>query len=44
MKDQNKARAQDLSKTDISKVPDGEFKAMIIKTLTGHEKKVDEKN
>ena len=39
MKEQDKAMARDLSKTDISNVPDGEFKGTIIRILTGLEKK-----
>ena len=39
MKKQDKAMARDLSKTDISYIPDGEFKAIIIRTFTGLEKR-----
>lgn len=35
MKEQNKAMARDLSKTDISNMPDRAFKTMIIRILTG---------
>ena len=38
MKEQEKATAGDLSKTDISNMPDREFKEMIIKRLSGLEK------
>ena len=38
MKEQGKVTARDLSETDISDVPDGEFKAAIIKILAGLEK------
>ena len=41
-KEQDKATAGDLSKTDISNVPDGEFKATIIRIFTGLEKKVED--
>ena len=34
MKEQDKAMATYLSKTDISNMPDGQFKAMIIRILT----------
>ena len=37
-KGQDKATARYLSKTDISNMPDREFKAMIIRILTGPEK------
>jgi len=40
MKEHNKATATDLSETDISNMPDTEFKAMIIKILTELEKRV----
>ena len=33
--------ARDLSETDISNVPDGEFKALIARILTGLEKRVE---
>ena len=42
IKEQNKATARDLSKIDISYMPDGEFEAMIIKILTGLEKRVED--
>ena len=35
MKDQDKVMSRDLSKTDVSSMPDGEFKAMIIRIFTG---------
>ena len=35
MKEQDEAMARDLSETDISNIPDGEFKVMIIGILTG---------
>jgi len=41
MKEQGKAIAGDLSKTNISNIPAREFKAMIIRILTGLEKRVD---
>ena len=37
-KEQEKVRAKDLSETDISNMPDGEFKATIIRILAGLEK------
>ena len=41
MKEQDKAIARDLSETDISNMPDEEFKATIIRKLTRLEKKVE---
>ena len=38
MKEQEKAIARDLSETDMSDMPDREFKAMIIRILTRLEK------
>ena len=38
MKEQDKTTARDLSETDINNMPHRDFKVMIIKTLTGHEK------
>ena len=47
MKEQDKTIAKDLSETDKSNIPDREFnafffKVMIIKILTGFEKKVED--
>ena len=42
MKVQEKATARDLSKTDINSIPDTEFKLMIIRILTGLEKRVED--
>ena len=42
MKDQNKAMARDRSETDISNMPDGELKAMIIKILNEFETTVED--
>ena len=39
MKEQDKATARDLSKTNINNMADGEFKTIIITILTGLEKK-----
>ena len=39
-KDQNKLMARDKSDTDSSNMPNGEFTGMIIKILTGLEKRV----
>ena len=39
---QNKATARDLSKIDTSNMPDREFKTIIIRILTGLEKRVEE--
>ena len=41
MKEQDKAMAGDINKTDISNMPDGKFKAMIIRILTRLEKRVE---
>ena len=40
MKGEDKAMARDLRETDISNIPDGEFKATIIRILTGPEKRM----
>ena len=40
MKEQDKATTRDLSKIDTSNMPDGEFKATIIRILTGLEKRI----
>ena len=42
MKEQDKTTARDLSEMDISNMPDREFKTMIIKTLTGLGKKMED--
>ena len=39
MKEKDKATARDKSKTDISNMPDREFKSLIIRILIGLEKK-----
>ena len=39
MKEQDKAMARGLSRTEINNIPDGEFKATIVKILTGLEKR-----
>lgn len=41
MKEKDKAMARDLSKTDINSMPAREFKATIIKILTGLEKRIE---
>lgn len=41
MKEQDKAMARDLSETDRSNMPDGEFEATM-KILTGLEKRVED--
>ena len=38
MKEQDKATARHLGEIDISDIPDGVFKALIIRILTGLEK------
>jgi len=38
MKEQDMVTARDLSETDTSNMPDGEFKAMIIRIFAGLEK------
>ena len=42
MKEKNKAIARDLSETDINIMPVGEFKATIIRILTGLEKRIED--
>ena len=42
MKEQDKAIIRDLSETDVSKMLDGVFKAIIIRILTGLEKRVED--
>jgi len=39
---EDKATTRDLNETDISSMPDGEFKAMITRTLTGLEKRIED--
>jgi len=41
MKEEDKTTARDLSETDINNMPDREFKVMVIKILTGFEKRVE---
>lgn len=41
MKAHDKITAEDLSKTEISSMPDREFKVMIIKVFTGPQKRVE---
>ena len=43
MKEQDKAMARELSKTDISNMPDGELKATISRILTGLKKKLKDR-
>ena len=42
MKEQDKITATELDKSEISNMPDREFKVMITKTLTGLEKRVED--
>lgn len=42
MNESDKATAKDLRKVDISKMPDGEFKGMIISLVTGPEKRMED--
>ena len=44
MKEQAKATVRDLSETDISNMPDTEFKTMSIRILTELEKRVEDVN
>jgi len=39
---EDKATTRDLNETDISSMPDGEFKAMITRILTGLEKRIED--
>ena len=41
MKEQDEVTARDVSETDISNRSDGEFKATIIRILTGLEKRIE---
>ena len=40
MQEKHKATARDVSKIDVSNMPDGEFKATIIRILTGVQKRM----
>ena len=42
MNKEDKATARDLSETDVSNVPGGELNAMILRILTGLEKRVED--
>ena len=42
MKEKDQTTARDQSKIDISNMPNREFKVMIIRILTGLEKRVEE--
>ena len=42
MKKQNKAKSRYLSKRDIRDMPNGEFKAIIIRILTGLEERIED--
>ena len=42
MKEQDKAMARHVSETDVSNMPDGVFKTMFIRVLTGLEKRVED--
>ena len=42
VKEENKATARDLSEIDISNMPGRKFKAMIVRTLNGLEKRVED--
>ena len=44
MKEQDKAKGRDLNEIDRSNMPDGEFKAMILRILTGVEKRIEDIN
>lgn len=41
---ESKMRARDLNKTEVSNMPAGEYKAMVIKILTGLEERVEDLN
>ena len=41
MKEKDRITTRDLSETEISSMPDTEFRIMIIKTLTGLQKRVE---
>ena len=40
MKEKDKVTSRDLSETDINNISDGEFKATIIRILTGFEERI----
>ena len=42
MKEEDKVITRDLSETDISNMPDGEFKATVIRILTGFDKRIED--
>ena len=42
MKEQDKVTASDLSETDVSNRPNGEFKATIVRTFTSFEKRMED--
>ena len=42
MKEQEKITARELNEMEVSNIPDREFKVMIIKLLTGLEKRVED--
>lgn len=44
MKEWNKAKASDLGKTDISNMPEREFKTMNVRIFSGLEKRVKDKS
>ena len=42
MKQQDKVTVRDLIKTDISNIPDGEFKTTVIRILSGLKKRIED--
>ena len=42
MKEQDKNTAKKLNKTEVSNIPDEEFKAMVLNIFTGLEKRVED--
>ena len=42
VKERDKSTVKELNKMDINNKPDGEFKVMVIKILTGLEKRVED--
>lgn len=42
MIEQDKTTVKDLSKTDMSNMPDGEFKTIVIRIFTGLEKRIED--
>ena len=42
MKEKDKITTRELNQTEVNNMPDGEFKVMVIKIVTGLEKRVED--